>query len=263
MEIPVLYEDANYLIINKPAGLMVHADGRSKGETLVDWIRKNRPEIEAAGETEEDVEDEAGEIVGETKETKGVVDRPGIVHRLDRDTSGALVIVKTPEAFADLKEKFAARDVRKTYHAVVVGALKEDDGMIDRPIGRSVTDFRRRSAGRGAKGELREAVTRWHVLARGVLGGEPVTFVEVFPKTGRTHQIRVHFKSIHHPIVGDALYDRKRAKILGSGPVPIDRVALHAFSIAFVGLGGKKISATAPYPEDFARVVERVKKGGA
>ena len=242
MEIPVLYEDSNYVVINKPAGLMVHPDGKKPKNkevepTLVDWIVKKYPEIQGVGEPLGDIE------------------RPGIVHRLDRDTSGAMVIAKTPEAFADLKEKFAARDIQKMYHAVIRGRMKEDDGIIDRPIGRSPVDFRQRSAGRGARGELREAITRWSVLAR----GENATLVEAIPKTGRTHQIRVHFKSIDRPILGDALYDKARAA--EAAQYGINRVALHAYSLAFESLEGKRIAVTAPYPADFAGLVENLKNG--
>ena len=252
MEIPILYEDENYLLINKPAGLMVHPDGKIRGEkasvaderTLVDWILEKYPDMQGVGEPFMPV---SGDSAGET------IDRPGIVHRLDRDTSGVMVIAKNPESFADLKEKFAAREIQKMYHAVIRGRMKEDDGIIDRPIGRSPVDFRQRSAGRGARGEMREAITRWSVLARGT----NVTFVEAIPKTGRTHQIRVHFKSIDRPIVGDALYDKSHAR--AAAEYGINRVALHAHSLSFVGLDGKKISVTAPYPADFAALVEKVK----
>jgi len=258
MKIAVLYEDDNYLVINKPAGLVVHSDGRTKEKTLVDWIIKKYPEIEKVGEP---TELSNGEII----------DRPGIVHRLDRDTSGAMVIAKTPRAFSLLKKQFRDREIKKTYHTVVDGILKEEDGIIDRPIGRSPRDFRKYISGRGAKGELREAITRWSVLARGTISGlekgqkeHEVTLVEAIPKTGRTHQIRVHFKSIHHPIIGDDLYGPKTN---GDSPdklaksSPISRVALHSYSINFVGLDGKKISAIAPYPEDFASLVEKVREG--
>ncbi|MEK7185529.1 MAG: RluA family pseudouridine synthase [Patescibacteria group bacterium] len=251
MKIDILHEDPNYIIINKPAGLMVHGDGRSKGETLVDWIKKNRPEIAEAnvGEPIELASEGGDEDGGEAGEKIARVERPGIVHRLDRDTSGAMVIAKTPEAFAALKEQFQNREVKKTYHAVVEGNLKEDDGIIDRPIGRSARDFRRRVSGRGAKGELLEAITRWHVMKRGKLGDVDATLVEAIPKTGRTHQIRVHFKAIHHPIVGDAMYNPRFSA------AHIARVALHSYSIAFTGLNGKKISAIAAYPDDFAALV--------
>ena len=240
MKIPILFEDDNYLIINKPAGLMVHGDGRAKTpKTLTDWILKNRPEIENVGETM---------MLASGDE----IERPGIVHRLDRGTSGALVIAKNPRAFADLKEKFQRREVQKIYHAVVRGRMKEDDGIVDRAIGRSPVDFRQHSAGRGARGELREAITRWSVLSR----GSENTLVEAIPKTGRTHQIRVHFKAIHRPILGDDLYDKTHAAASG-----LERVALHAFSIGFVSVDGKRISVTAPYPPDFAEIAEKVKTG--
>lgn len=285
-DVPILYEDDNYLIINKPAGLMVHADGRKLAagavvdkktgakpqETLVDWLLKFRPEIRGVGESiivkMNDPEtggtsDDFAELAELSKDSAddsddvaaNIIERPGIVHRLDRDTSGVLVVAKTPEAFLELKDKFKNRDMQKMYHAVVRGRMKEDDGIIDRQIGRSPVDFRQRLAGRGARGELREAITRWTVMARGT----DATLLEVIPKTGRTHQIRVHFKSVHHPILGDSLYDKKHiddAKVKG-----IKRLSLHAYSLSFIGIDGKRITAVAPYPEDFAAVVERVKAG--
>lgn len=272
-DIPILYEDENYLIINKPAGLVVHPDGRKNApvqETLVDWLLKFRPEIRGVGEsiivkmndpeiggTSEDFA-ELAELTKDSPDDSddvaaNIIERPGIVHRLDRDTSGVLVVAKTPEAFLELKDKFKNRDMQKMYHAVVRGRMKEDDGIIDRQIGRSPVDFRQRLAGRGARGELREAITRWTVMARGT----DATLLEVIPKTGRTHQIRVHFKSVHHPILGDSLYDKKHIDDAKAKGIP--RLCLHAYSLSFIGVDGKRITAVAPYPEDFAEVVERVK----
>jgi len=252
MNVSILHEDANFLILNKPAGLMVHGDGRSKEPTLADWLAENRPELKKVGESLR------LEKSGNVEE----ILRPGIVHRLDRDTSGAIVIAKNEQAFAHLKEQFKSRRVRKIYHAIVAGNIKEDDGVIDKPIGRSASDFRKKTTGRVAiRGEIREAVTRFHVLGRGQIGGEPVTFVEAMPKTGRTHQIRVHFKSIHHPVIGDMLYGPRSSENLSENiqkNIEIGRLALHAFSVSFTGINGREISATAPYPEDFARAVEAV-----
>ena len=235
MEIPVLYEDKNYLIVNKPAGLVVHSDGKTKEPSLVDWILKHYPRLKDVGEPI---------LIADS-----VIPRPGIVHRLDRDTSGAIVIAKNQVAFADLKEKFKNRKVAKKYHAFIYGVIKEDDGIIDRPIGRSNKDFRMWSAQRGARGELREAVTHYKVIMR----GNDFTFLEVEPKTGRTHQIRAHFKAINYPIVSDPVYAPKREPILG-----FKRTALHSRSISFTGLDGKLIEATAPYPADFLKALKKI-----
>ncbi|MDE1988808.1 MAG: RNA pseudouridine synthase, partial [Patescibacteria group bacterium] len=129
----------------------------------------------------------------------------------------------------------------------VYGEMKDDEGIIDRPIGRSKKDFRQWSAQRGARGMMREAITHYKVMAR----NRGFSFVEAIPKTGRTHQIRVHFKAINHPIVSDSLYAPKKEKALG-----FERLALHAYSIEFNSLDEKKIKVEAPYPEDFKKALK-------
>ena len=229
IEIPILYEDEDVLVLNKPAGLIVHSDGRTDEPTLVDWLIEKYPNIK-----------DIGEPLALSSGTP--IARPGIVHRLDRETSGAIVVAKTQEAFLHLKRQFQDREVHKKYRLFVRGEMKGERGTIDWPIGKSPNDFRRWSAQRGAKGELREAVTWYRVLAR----KDGFSFVEAQPRTGRTHQIRVHFKAINYPVVCDKLYAPKNACALG-----FLRTALHSFSIAFKGRGGKEISVTAPYPDDF------------
>jgi len=246
MKIDILHEDKNYIFFNKPAGLVVHGDGRSTEPALTDWIMDHHPEMKDVGEP---IELTSGERAGEK------ILRPGIVHRLDKDTSGVIVVAKTAAAFADLKKKFQERKVEKKYHTFVYGNVKEEDSTIDRPIGRSKKDFRLWSAQRGARGEMRDAVTNYRVVARGKSGSQETTFVEVEPQTGRTHQIRVHFKAIHHPVVADALYAPKQKPILG-----FKRLALHAHTLSFVGLDRKKISITAPYPADFEAAVGKIMK---
>ncbi len=142
------------MVINKPAGLVVHADGRTEEATVVDWI------LETYGE---DIK-EVGEPI--TLKTGEILYRPGIVHRIDRDTSGVLVIAKNQKAFEHLKQQFQDRYVEKTYNAFVYGEMKEEEGTIDRPIGKSTQDFRMWSAQRGARGELRDAVTEYKLLAK-------------------------------------------------------------------------------------------------
>lgn len=228
-KIDILYEDKDILAVNKPAGIVVHPDGKSKGPFLTDWILNNYPKTKN---------------VGEPVETKdyGIIQRPGIVHRLDRDTSGVILIAKTKAGHECLKEQFHNRTVLKKYLAFVYGEMKEQYGIINRPIGRSPKDFRRWSATRGARGEMREAETWYHRFAHRV----GYSFVEVEPKTGRTHQIRVHFKAINHPIVSDMLYAPDKPEALG-----FKRNALHAYSIEFINCQGKKITAIAPMPKDF------------
>ena len=235
----ILKEEKDYIIINKPAGLMVHGDGRSAEKTLCDFLLEKFPEIAGIGEP-----------LKISEEIK--IDRPGIVHRLDRETSGVMIIARTKEGFEYLKHEFQERRVHKTYHTFVYGNIREDSGVIDSPIGRSKTDFRQWSAGKTARGEMRDAVTEFTVLKRAE--DKTVTFVEARPKTGRTHQIRVHFKSIFHPVVADNLYAPGREKMLG-----FERLALHARAVEFSDLSGKTVIYEAEYPEDFARAVKEMK----
>lgn len=237
-EIPILYEDKDMLIINKPAGLMVHPDGKTEGPTLVDWILKKYPKTKNVGEPL---------VLQDGTEIK----RPGIVHRIDKDTSGALVIAKSQKAYEFLKGQFKNRKVHKKYTAFVYGDVKEDRGMIDRAIGRSPNDFRKWSAQRGARGEMRESITYFKVLAR----KDGITLIEAIPKTGRTHQIRVHFKAINHPIVKDSLYATDFFLDYKDN-TGFKRLALHAKEIEIKIPSLNIISVIAPYPSDFKRAMK-------
>ncbi len=237
----MLHEDKNLLILDKPSSFVVHSDGKTKELSVVDWLLEKYPEIKEVGEP------------WKTPDGK-IIYRPGIVHRLDRETSGVLVVARTQESFLYLKNLFQTREISKIYHAFVYGEVKQDEGVIDRPIARSKKDFRMWSAQRGGRGVAREAVTNFKVLKRSketspALGG--ASYLEVRPETGRTHQIRVHFKAINHPIVCDKLYAPKRAPILG-----FERLALHAKSIEFKSMDGTLIKAEAPLPSDFQRALE-------
>jgi len=277
MQIRIIYEDEFILALDKPSGLMMHADGRTEEETLADWVSKNYPDLKDVGEEQ-------------TLQNGEKIKRPGIVHRLDKDTSGVVVIAKTKESYQFLKEQFQDRKTEKVYKAFVYDVFSEEkmEGVIDKPIGRSSSDFRRWSAEFGAKGELREAVTEYKVLAQGPhpslrvdpllvkkrVGKEKNTtqtfaFLEVRPKTGRTHQIRVHLKAISHPVVCDRLYApnlfKSKAidnKLQSSGRAPnkecspekclgLSRLALHAFSIKFQLPNEVFINVESPLPKEF------------
>lgn len=233
--IKILYEDENILAVNKPSGLTVHSDGKTKEYVLTDWIVENYPEIKN---------------VGEPANYNGKeIARSGIVHRLDRGTSGVIIIAKTQDALEHLKEQFKKRNINKTYYAFVYGGFKEDKGIVDRPIGRSSKDFRQWSAQRGARGTMREAVTEYEIIS----AGKEVSYIKLMPKTGRTHQLRVHMKAINHPIVCDKLYAPKRECLLG-----LERLALHASSIEIELQGGsRKTRKTieAPLPKDFITAI--------
>jgi len=233
----IIFQDDNILVINKPAGILVHDDGKNEGPTIVDWLNKNFPDLKDVGESA-------------TLSDGKVIARPGIVHRLDRDTSGVMIIAKTEEAFENLKEQFRNHEVRKVYHAFLYGHLRDDRGVVNEPIARSKVDFRRWTTGKNIRGESREAVTQFTVLAR----TKEWTYVVCRPKTGRTHQIRVHMKYLHHPVIADELYAPNQPKILG-----FERHALHAREIEFTGLDGKTLKFEAEFPEDFAKAIEIAK----
>jgi len=209
-DIKIIYEDKDILAINKPTGLVVHGEN-----SLVDWLIKKYPEIKGVGEDPE---------------------RPGIVHRLDKDTSGVLLIAKNQKSFEYLKEQFQNRKIKKKYIVLVCGKLKVESGVIDLPIGRSKTPLKR-LASEKARGKLREAITEYKVIKK----FDNYTLVEAFPKTGRTHQIRVHFKAIGHPVAGDKLYGRQNN---------LNRQFLHANSLEFNLLNGARIKLEADLPED-------------
>lgn len=244
-EISILYEDANCLVINKPAGLAVHGDGKSGEYTLADWLLGRNPELSEVGE----------DIETEIKGVKRTIKKPGIVHRLDKDTTGVMLIAKSSEAYEFFKKQFQDREVQKVYHAFVYGWIKEDNFSIDKPIGRSPGDIRRWMSGRGARGTTREAHTDVAIIKRfgdrvyegkGSTEDGTYSFIEARPKTGRTHQIRVHLRSINHPIVSDTLYAPKRLQALGFA-----RTALHARELTVVLPSGEKQTFIAPYPKDF------------
>jgi 23S rRNA pseudouridine1911/1915/1917 synthase len=242
--IEILYEDADIIAVNKPAGLMVHSDGRARGPFLTDWIVRCFPQALNVGEP------------ARTQDGNDL-NRSGIVHRLDTETSGVLLIAKTIKGFECLKKQFQERTIKKKYLAFVWGEMKEEFGTISRPIGRSSSDFRKRSAQRGARGELREAETYWTLIKSAVVvsakdADNKFSLIEAEPKTGRTHQIRAHFAAMQHPVVGDKLYAPKRPLALG-----FDRTALHSRSIEFDNCEGKRMTIEATLPLDFKTAMEK------
>jgi 23S rRNA pseudouridine1911/1915/1917 synthase len=248
--------------LNKPSGLMVHSDGRREELTLVDWINQNYPDLSEVGEQQ---------ILQNGEKIK----RPGIVHRLDRETSGVILVAKTKEAHAFLKKQFQQRKIEKIYNAVVWGGFAEDklSGVIDKPIGRSASDFRKWSAEYGAKGELREAVTEYKVLVQRKFKNLAYTkiqrssensvegefaYLELRPKTGRTHQIRVHLKAISHPVVCDKLYSNNMCG--AQSCLGFDRLALHALSIKIELPNSTFVLIESPLPPEFENVKQILTK---
>lgn len=233
-DIDVIYEDDHLLVINKRPGLVVHPGAGHRSGTLVNQLL-------GSGRSFSDI---AGE------------DRPGLVHRLDKDTSGALLIAKTNLAHESLTSQFKERTVHKTYLALVLGASLPDSGTIDTAFGRRPGD-RKQYTGRIEA--ARRAVTVYETLLRGSL----CALVAAHPKTGRTHQIRVHMAEAGHPIVGDRIYGRAFPRP-GSRPQSevtamnmIKRHALHAWSVSFLHpVTGARIEVKAPLPRDFRHVLE-------
>jgi 23S rRNA pseudouridine1911/1915/1917 synthase len=224
-DIEVLFSDAELIAVNKPPGMVVHRAPGHFEPTLVDALLARFPELEAMAEPDG-------------------VPRPGIVHRLDKGTSGVMVVARTPFARAALARQFKERTVRKTYLALVSGIVARDRMTIARPLGRHPTERKRMSV-RSKK--ARAAIS--HVTALVRLGDEGITLVRVRPETGRTHQIRVHLTSIGHPCLGDPLYGgASRAR--GAG---FQRQALHALALQIDHpRTGRRIEFAAPLPNDFA-----------
>ena len=224
----ILYEDQDLLALNKPAGLVVHPAPGHPGGTLVHALLYHCPDLPGIGEER----------------------RPGIVHRLDKETSGVMVVAKTDAAMASLAGQFKERRVKKTYLALVHGEVKQTEASIAAAIGRHERD-RKRMAVKTRKG--REAVTTYRVMKR--LDG--FTLLQVHPETGRTHQIRVHLSAIGHPVVGDKVYGgrkEKKSEVRGAGcGVRAERQLLHAWKLGlFHPKTNEWMEFEAPLPADFA-----------
>jgi len=223
MPLRIVYEDDDLLVVDKPAGLAVHPAPGHASHTLVNALLAHCPELSGVG--------------GEG--------RPGIVHRLDKDTSGLLIVAKNDAAHAALARQLGARQVEKTYLALVRGRVDPAEGLVDAPIGRHPVHRKKQAVVEGG----REARTRYRVLR--ALDG--YSLVEVRPESGRTHQIRVHFASIGHPVAGDALYGR------GAAPPSLRRQFLHAQRLAFRHpRTGDRLELDAPLPEDLTAVLQEM-----
>lgn len=230
IELRILYEDETLLVIDKPAGLVVHpAPGHTQG-TLVNALLHH---------------------CGENLSGVGGAQRPGIVHRLDRGTSGVLVVAKNDFAHQSLSNQFRAHSIERIYWALVRGVPRADRGEVDRPIGRHLRDRKKMSVRTRAG---RTAHTTWEVKRRFAQSG--VSLIEIRPQTGRTHQIRVHLASAGLPLVGDTVYGRTSAK-----NSLLTRPALHAKVLEFTHpQTGVRRRFEAPPPEDFQNLLEALAK---
>lgn len=257
MKIEVIYSDEDLIAVNKPPGFPVHGGPNVRGKTLVDFLLEKFPEISSVGD------DPAL--------------RPGIVHRLDKDTSGVMVVARNQKSFEQLKNLFKSRQVEKTYWAIVCGKPKKLSGMISYPIGRLVKNPLKRGicptpsvgqvcptlgVGHRIRG-AREAITGYKVLK----AGEKYSLLELKPKTGRMHQLRVHMKAIGHPVVCDKMYGGKNVccpafaesdSATAGRPVGAGRQLLHAKSLSFSFSEGSKFYFEVDPPEDFVSVMREV-----
>ena len=238
--ISIVYEDADFLIIDKPSGLLTHPVNRQDtSESVVNWLLKEHPEIAQ-------VTDKYGLSVGEWVDL-----RPGIVHRLDKETSGLLLIAKTQPAFDYLKKLFQERKVKKTYIALVYGQFKNKSGTIETPLGKL---GKRQSTRIHGKHKLKEkeALTTYKVLA----AYRDYSLVERSPLTGRTHQIRIHLKSIGHPVVCDPIYAGKNMLCPGQ----LDRLFLHAQKLSFTTPTGQAMSIETDLPPELENFLKTLPK---
>ncbi len=230
----ILDEDESILVLNKPAGLVVHpAPGHWSG-TLVNALLYH-----------------FGSPAGALSRIGGK-ERPGLVHRLDKETSGVMAIAKTDQAHRSLANQFKQHSISRAYEALVWGRMKKSEGVVELAIGRDRKERKKFSA---RTTRAKPSVTEYRVIGRLAAGG---TWVRLFPRTGRTHQIRVHLASIHHPILGDLTYGGR--KVMELNGVAIPRVMLHARTLAFTHpTTGQRVEFSAPLPFDMEAVREALK----
>ena len=237
MEIIKIYEDENLLVINKPYGLIVHPkNATDTQESVVSWLVSEYPDIADVGEP----------FIASGAESP----RAGVVHRLDKDTSGLLVVAKNNDSFYYLKSLFQNRKIQKHYYALVYGRPKEGHGIIDAPLGR--VGLKRTIQKDNEKLiDAKPAVTEYSIAQ----GYEKYSLLSVSPKTGRTHQIRVHLQSIGCPITGDPVYAPKGWQ----KPEGLNRLFLHAYKLEFTTQDGKSLVLEAELPEDLQKVLSMLK----
>ncbi len=235
----VVYEDGDLVVVDKPPGLVVHPGAGRPDGTLVNGLLARYPDM--------------GDLVGPASSS---AERPGIVQRLDRGTSGLMVVARTERAMEDLVRQLSQRSVERRYVALVTGRVTEERGVVDAPIGRSHRAPTRMSVTGGG----RSARTSYRVLER-LDGAEPATLLELSLETGRTHQIRVHLAAIGHPVVGDETYAPRGPRHPAAAPLPVDRLFLHA---ARLGLRhpvlGDWMCWDSPLPEDLDGVLSECRR---
>lgn len=225
-ELAIVHEDSDVLVVNKPSGLLVHPTTTSTEPTLLDAVLAHNPDIATVGDDRS---------------------RAGIVHRLDKDASGILIVAKNKNAFRHLKNQFATRQTTKRYTVLVMGRMIDDTGVITFPIARSKNHAR--MAARPLSQEGKEAVTRYTVLERFA----NATLLDVSIETGRTHQIRAHFFALGHPVAGDTLYVRRTVKQLALG-----RLFLHARELTIELPSGETQTFAAALPLELEEALHKL-----
>ncbi len=227
----IVYEDKDIIVINKPPGIVVHPAAGNERGTLVNALLHHCRDISGIG---------------------GCV-RPGVVHRLDKDTSGLMVFAKNDASHKGLSAQIKNREVKKIYVALVHGKMKDQAGVIDAPIGRHPVHRKKMAVLTAANVKKREALTYYKVIKRLSAGKEQYTLVELDLKTGRTHQIRVHLSHIGHPVVGDSVYSRKKCSIDAA------RQLLHAVMLSFHHpVTGRSLEFRSDIPGDMKQIIEQL-----
>lgn len=234
LPLDIVHEDSDIVVVNKPPGMTVHPGAGARSGTLVNALLARCTGLSGIGGTE----------------------RPGIVHRLDKDTSGIMVVAKHDRAHQALAAQFEAREVEKTYLALVLGSVKGDSGTVDSPIGRHPTE-RVKMSTRARRS--RQSLTEWRVVER----FPGASLVEARPRTGRTHQIRVHMKEMGHPILGDTVYGGAKSSVKAIAEISkkLGRQALHASKLTFVHpTSGTSMSFDAPLPQDMQSALNSLRE---
>ncbi len=232
----IVYEDDDIIVINKPSGMVVHPAAGNPNGTLVNALLHH---------------------CGDSLSGIGGVARPGIVHRIDKDTGGLIVAAKNDDAHRGLAAQLKRHDMRRIYHAIVTGRLREDSGTIDAPLGRDPGNRKRMAVVRDAAKKSKNAVTHWRVLER----YPGFTYVRCELETGRTHQIRAHMAGIGHPLLGDAVYGGGRTKFEQQNKEYIRGQCLFAKELRLTHpRTGNEMNFSAELPENFSRLLEKLRK---
>lgn len=240
IKIDIIYEDEYLLILDKPAGVLVHPTQAGEKETLVDFVKQKYPGIEKLNWPEPS--------------------RPGIVHRLDKDTSGLIIIAKTPEILVKLQGQFKSREVQKVYTALVLGEPPSPQGKIEAAItrGKAGTQKVQELSYSFSKETVRPAITLYKTIQKYKFHDEILTLLEAQPKTGRMHQIRVHLKHIGHPIIGDPLYNTKLSRKISKG-LDLNRQFLHASKLEFTHpITDKILQFDSELPKDLKNIMVKI-----